>query len=64
MADGGRMECPQCGALMNHHADKLVYGAAPETEAEAGGVVVEAHTCPGCGSSASRTADVGDVFGA
>jgi hypothetical protein len=41
---------------MNHHADKLDYGAAPEDADDTGGVVVEAHTCPDCGCSATRAA--------
>lgn len=53
MADGNRMTCPDCGVEMNHHADKLVYGAESDAETEAG-VVVEAHTCPGCGRTATR----------
>ena len=57
MPDTEKMKCPECGAEMNHHADKLVYGAAAEDEADAeGGVVVEAHTCPNCGHSATRPA--------
>jgi ribosomal protein S27AE len=51
VSDEEQMKCPECGALMNHHADKLDYGAAEE-----GGVVVEAHACPGCGRSATRPA--------
>jgi ribosomal protein S27AE len=56
MDDRDRMKCPDCGAEMNHHADKLVYGAESDAEAEA--VVVEAHACPGCGRSATRPAPV------
>ena len=57
MPDTEKMKCPECGAEMNHHADKLDYGAAPEsgTDVEAG-VVIEAHTCPHCGYSATRPA--------
>jgi hypothetical protein len=43
---------------MTHHASKVSY---PRSEAEAalvdedlGGVVLEAHTCPGCGKGASQ----------
>lgn len=52
MAERDRMKCPDCGAEMNHHADKLVYGS--ESDADADEFVVEAHTCPGCGRSATR----------
>ena len=54
------MTCPKCGIEMTHHATKIVY---PRTEAEAalvdedlGGVVLKAHTCPGCGGSGSEIA--------
>ena len=58
MTESDRMKCPECGAEMNHHADKIDYGASPETGAEAdgGGVLIEAHTCPECGCSAARPA--------
>jgi hypothetical protein len=45
---------------MNHHAEKLVHpsGAADEAAADPalGGIVEEVHTCPACGTSASRRA--------
>ena len=56
MPDTDKMKCPDCGAEMNHHADKLDYGAAADgaPDADGDGVVFEAHTCPGCGRSATR----------
>jgi ribosomal protein S27AE len=49
------MKCPRCGAEMNHHADKLL---AWESELSSKGLlastVIELHSCPSCGSSASR----------
>ena len=61
MPEPDKMKCPDCGAEMNHHADKLVYDAAPGDayEADEDGVILEAHTCPGCGSSATREAGAG-----
>ena len=58
MPETGPMRCPDCGAEMNHHADKLDYGAAADEASDTGegGVVIEAHTCPGCGHTATRTA--------
>ncbi|MET0649402.1 MAG: hypothetical protein ABW208_22560 [Pyrinomonadaceae bacterium] len=56
MSDMDKMKCPDCGSEMNHHADKIDYDAAPESEAEAAEVVIEAHTCPDCGRTATRTA--------
>ena len=47
------MKCPQCGAEMNHQADKLVH---PVTKEEAAGmtaaldgVIESVFACPGCG---------------
>jgi ribosomal protein S27AE len=58
MSETDRMKCPNCGAEMNHHADKLDYGAAADEASDAGeaGVVIEAHTCPDCGRTATRAA--------
>ena len=43
------MICAECGALMNHHADKIEYasfdeGARPDFE----GVLLEIYQCPQC----------------
>lgn len=46
-----KMKCPQCGAEMNHHADKLL---ASDSESNSKGTVMELHSCPACGSLASR----------
>ncbi len=58
-----KMICPSCGVEMNHHSDKVVYGACPQEMQEPGpvdtllgGVINEFHTCPKCGSAASRNA--------
>jgi ribosomal protein S27AE len=58
MSETDKMKCPDCGAEMNHHADKLDYSAVPAeaSEIDEGGVVIEAHTCPDCGCMATRTA--------
>jgi ribosomal protein S27AE len=55
MPENDKMKCPNCGAEMNHHADKIVYDAEPDGGADEGGVIFEAHTCPNCGRSATRT---------
>jgi ribosomal protein S27AE len=55
MAANSPMVCPQCGAEMNHHCDKLVYATGTSEPASAdGGAIVEFHTCPECGGGASR----------
>ena len=58
MPETDRMRCPDCGAEMNHHADKLDYGAAADETSDTaeGGAVIEAHTCPDCGRTATRAA--------
>jgi len=48
------MRCPRCGATMNHHGDKVVYGARGRVDPELGGVLEELHACPGCGYVGSR----------
>jgi ribosomal protein S27AE len=58
MPETDRMKCPDCGAEMNHHADKLDYGAAADeaSDTSEGGIIIEAHTCPACGHTATRAA--------
>ena len=58
MTETSKLNCPDCGAEMNHHADKRDYGAAPEetSDTSEGGPVIEAHTCPACGHTATRPA--------
>ena len=58
-----KMTCPKCGFQMNHHCDKLVYGASSqefqdtsEIEWLSGGLISQFHTCPNCGSAVSRNA--------
>lgn len=54
------MICPECGATMNHHGEKLVEPRNAEearlVDARLGGVVQEIHACPECGRAASRPA--------
>ena len=57
MTEADKMICPDCGAEMNHHADKLVYGDAADGGEEEGARVLEAHTCPGCGHNATRATE-------
>ena len=55
-----KMICASCGVEMNHHSDKVVYGAeaqqAAPTDPTWGGFIEEFHTCPKCGVGASRHA--------
>ena len=50
-----RLHCPRCGAEMNRHAEKLVYG---EGAAE---LLEEIHACPRCGNVESRVALAGST---
>jgi hypothetical protein len=47
------INCPGCGAAMNHHADKFVETGDTATRGFAG-AVIEIHTCPHCGKVESR----------
>lgn len=55
-----KMMCPSCRVEMNHHCDKVVYGADARGTAQRdeshGECVEEFHTCPRCGGVASRPA--------
>ncbi|MDT7809325.1 MAG: hypothetical protein QOJ70_3138 [Acidobacteriota bacterium] len=61
MSERAGMVCPDCGAEMNQHAEKVAYTAVPSDAAafdpELGGVVEEFHTCPECGRTLSRRAE-------
>ena len=47
----------ECGAVMNHHADKVDYSVEdPADDAVFGGVLEEVHTCPTCGKVQLRRA--------
>ena len=44
------MNCPECGAKMNHHATKVDYSEeADAMDPVFGGTLEEVHTCPACG---------------
>jgi len=53
-----KIKCPACGTAMNLHAEKIDYAAAlgdpGAIDPLLGGVIEEFHTCPKCGTSASR----------
>lgn len=44
--DNERIPCPVCGTLMNHHAEKLVYGS----DAGEGELLEKFYRCPHCGA--------------
>jgi hypothetical protein len=47
------MQCPDCGALMNQHAEKPLTDVPPEESQDfdhiLGGVLVAVYCCPVCG---------------
>lgn len=53
-----KMICPECGVEMNYHAEKIDHLTAlrdPDSiDPDIDGAVSEIHSCPECGSSASR----------
>ena len=48
------ISCPACGAGMNHHANKIVYGSEEAGGAGVSEALEEFHECPRCGASVSR----------
>jgi len=61
MAHGNEMKCPNCGAIMNHHGDKLIYeSASVEQDVPFPGLVEEFWGCPACGAGASRPETTGN----
>ena len=61
MPENKKIICPDCGVEMNHHAEKMSYTAAlaePDAiDADLGGVIEEAHTCPACGQTRMQRAN-------
>jgi ribosomal protein S27AE len=53
MAQTEAIECPGCGARMNHHADKFV-DSVEDQSAGFAGLVLHVHTCPSCGKVETR----------
>ncbi|MBV9924229.1 MAG: hypothetical protein JOZ96_04245 [Acidobacteria bacterium] len=59
MPENEPLNCPDCGTQMNHHADKPDRGAAAaddSPDAAEDFPVIEAHSCPACGRTATRPA--------
>lgn len=57
MSKAKPMICADCGATMNHHAMKIDPRIeATDADPMAGGALMEAHTCPGCGRTDLRAA--------
>jgi ribosomal protein S27AE len=52
-----KMNCPKCGTLMNHHADKpdrsTALAESQTVDLELAGIL-EVHACPACGNTEVR----------
>ena len=49
--------CKRCGAVMNHHADKVDYSVEDSADDSVfGGALQEVHTCPHCGNTIATSA--------
>lgn len=57
MSEASKMICPDCGAVMNHHAMKVDHGDYDARDSIYGGDLNEVHTCPECGRVDLRQAD-------
>ncbi len=51
-AVASRVTCEVCGAMMNHHGDKLMMADAPD---DAPSPMAALHACPACGNQAATT---------
>jgi hypothetical protein len=60
MAQREQPVCPDCGAEMNLHAEKVDYTRTPDgaesIDEGLGGLLEEFHTCPACGRTHARPA--------
>ena len=60
MTERVKMACPDCGAEMNLHAEKIDYGTEPADgvpfDPDLGGLLEEFHTCADCGRTDVRPA--------
>ena len=50
-----KIDCPVCGATMNHHAVKIDYGSDEPANPTFEGVLKNIHTCPECGAVETTT---------
>ncbi|MDQ3819141.1 MAG: hypothetical protein M3362_15895 [Acidobacteriota bacterium] len=58
MSSTNKIVCPDCGVVMNHHAEKIDYTRPPDessaADARFGGILEEVHSCPACGKTETR----------
>ena len=51
------INCPECGAKMNHHAVKIEYISDGPVNQDFEGALKNIHTCPECGAVEMTDAD-------
>ncbi len=53
-----KMNCPKCGAPMNHHADKIAQSTESETPSSTDELknILQVHFCASCGNTEVRLA--------
>ena len=50
MADTSKINCPHCGAVMNHHAVKIEYDVEEQPNSVFEGALKNVYACPNCGA--------------
>lgn len=62
MSSDNKLHCAVCDVEMNYHAVKIDYtqaaGEVASGECNDGGILKEFHSCPSCGTTAERRAEV------
>ena len=56
MPDTSNINCPHCGAVMNHHAVKIDYEAEERSDVVFDGALKNVYACPNCGAVEMTTA--------
>jgi predicted RNA-binding Zn-ribbon protein involved in translation (DUF1610 family) len=60
MTERKPVPCPQCGAAINRHAEKVDYTAGlaepRAVDPDLGGILLAVHQCPDCGTVEARRA--------
>ena len=50
MTDTSKINCPHCGAVMNHHAVKIEYDVEEPSDSVFEGALKNVYACPNCGA--------------
>ncbi len=57
MSDTNKINCPDCGVALNHHAVKIDYGSEEPLNSAFEGPLRNIHACPECGAVEMTTAE-------